>query len=82
MQCKKKCPSEELFKTRRANLRQLFRAFQNYQAMALELGISEALLQQIIGDNSTRTIDEKQARGFEKRLLIPALSLDSKKLFE
>lgn len=78
----KKTKLEEIFKTRRSSLRLVSRSFSSYLNMSLQLGISEALLTQIIGDNSTRTIDEPLARTLEKKLSIPAGSLDSPKLFE
>jgi predicted component of type VI protein secretion system len=77
----KKNNLEEIFKTRRANLRQLARAFRTRKDFALEIGITEALLMQISGDNSVRTIHDALARQIEKRLDIPAGCLDSPTLF-
>jgi len=74
--------AEEIFKNRRTNLRLLSRSFPTKKAMAAQIGFSEGLLRQIIGDNSTRTIDETLARKIERKLSIPAGSLDKSKLFE
>lgn len=82
MRIKKKSPLEGIFKTRRTNLRQLARAFRTYKALALQIGLTEALLNQICGDNSVRTIDDALARQIEKRLDIPTGCLDSKDIFK
>lgn len=67
---------ERVFRVRLANLRGQVALYGTQAALARALGVSEAHLTRVIGENPVKTIGEKMARDYETKLRLPSGTLD------